>query len=308
MSKTYGIISDLHCTNLQIISLAIDILKQEEINALVLNGDLIGDQTTYHPQDYLATILNYAGESDLETYVLPGSHEEFHLFEPVVDHFSKKFNNIINTSDYQKVEQNDHHLIFLPGSDWRTGDAVNHGYSVEELNGSGIYKHKDQYIRVFNLHDLKKLVTEPDKTILFSHIPRRFSNPETGVDTAEFYEAQQPFQLNHKPVDVGSIFPKIVGDQLSKQGAPLQFKRENRGNEILQKLYTELGVTKNITGHFHESAGKAHDSYGNPLEEGLFVSHLFYNASCLDRLMIGMVTIDNNKVAYENIDLRNYSN
>ena len=61
MSKTYGIISDLHCIDPQIITLVIDVLKQEEIDALVLNGDLIGDQTPYDSQDYLATILNYNG-------------------------------------------------------------------------------------------------------------------------------------------------------------------------------------------------------------------------------------------------------
>ena len=45
---------------------------------------------------------------------------------------------------------------------------------------------------------------------------------------------------------------------------------------------------------------------GNVVKEGMFVPSLFYNASCMDRLMVGMISVDGNKVAYRNIDLRNY--
>ena len=38
---------------------------------------------------------------------------------------------------------------------------------------------------VINMNDLKKMVSDPEKTILFSHVPRKFDNSETGVDMAE---------------------------------------------------------------------------------------------------------------------------
>ena len=154
--------------------------------------------------------------------------------------------------------------------------------------------------------ELDIITIAPDKTLVFSHVPRKFNNPEESVDMAEFWETQQQFRLGEQVCEIGSIFPGPAGYGLAKQGAPIKLKRENRGNEILSLIYTELGITKNITGHFHESAGRANDSEGCAVQEGLFVPTLFYNAACMDRLMVGMVSVDGVKVAYENVNLQKY--
>ncbi|MFA6460702.1 MAG: metallophosphoesterase [Candidatus Woesearchaeota archaeon] len=306
MTKTYGIISDMHDIDIRAVPAIIQILKDEEVDALVLNGDLFGERSGYNSQDYFATLLDLAGQSGLETYVLPGSHEEVKIFEPVLDHFVGKYGNLVNTLAHPKVEQEDHHLVFLPGSDWRAGDAVQHGYALEDQNPTGVYANQEGYIRIFNMVDLQKLLSAPDKTIVFSHIPGKFSCVETGVDMAEFWETRRQFQLGDQVCEVGSIFPGPVGYELVRQGAPITLKKENRGNPLLKSLFERLGVTKNITGHFHESAGRAHDLECKAVEAGLFVPTLFYNASCMDRLMVGMVSVDGPKVAYENINLRKY--
>jgi hypothetical protein len=306
MAITYGIISDLHGIDIKAVPPTIQILINEGIDALVLNGDLLGERSGYEPQEYLATLMDLAGRSGLETYVLPGSHEEVSIYEPVIAHFSKKYGNIINTFEQPKVDKGDHHIVFLQGSDWRAGGATDHGYSLEEQNVSGIYENKGAHIRVINMNDLAKLISDPEKTLVFSHIPRRFDNPETGVDMAQYWNVQQQFQLGDQVFEAGSVLAGIAGDLLKEKGVPIESKRENRGNDFLRYIYTQLGVRKNITGHFHESAGRAHDLEGLPIEECTFVPELFYNASCMDRLMAGMVTLDGAKAAYENIDLRKY--
>lgn len=210
----------------------------------------------------------------------------------------------MNTFDNPKIDKGDHHLVFLQGSDWRAGNAGVHGYSLENENESGIYQNRGAYLRVINMNDLKKLLSEPDKTLVFSHIPRKFDSIDVCVDMAEFWEAQRQFQLGARICEIGSVFPGPVGYGLLRQGAPIKLKKENRGNAALKCIFEDLGVTKNITGHFHESAGKANDLNGNAVQEGLFVQNLFYNASCMDRLMIGMVSVSDEKAAYENLNLK----
>ena len=306
MATTYGIISDMHRIDFRALIPAIKILQEEEADALVLNGDISGESSGFKTSEYFAAVLDIAGKFGLETYVLPGSHEEVHVFEPVLAHFTKKYSNIISTLEKPKIEKEDHHLVFLLGSNSHAGSALQHGYILENKNASGIYKHEDSYLRIVNMNDLKKLVSEPEKTIVFSHIPRKFDSLENGVDMAIYWETQQAFKLNNQLCEVGSIFPGPVGYNLAKQGVPIKLKQENRGNEGLKKLYAELGITKNITGHFHESAGRAIDLGNHIIPECLFVPELFYNASCMDRLMVGMVSVDGAKVAYEKVDMQKY--
>ncbi len=306
MTTTYGVISDLHAIGIQVVPHVIEILKHEEVDALVLNGDLFGERSGVHPQQYLATLLDIAARSGLETYVLPGSHEEVHIFEPVLLHFTQKYGNIIDTFNNPKIVRGDHHLVFLQGSDWRAGGALQHGYSLGDGQDSGFYPNEKGFLRVVNISDLQTLVTEPERTIVFSHVPRRFDTPETGVDMAEFWETQTEFQSGDQISPVGSIFPGPVGIQLARDGAPVKFKRENRGNEDLRRVYDALGISKGVTGHFHESAGRATDAAGVPVEEGVFASSFFYNASYLDQLLVGMVSVNDTKVAYENFDFKKY--
>jgi hypothetical protein len=306
MAITYGIISEMHATDVRNIIPVIKILEKEEVDALVLNGDLSGERADMASNNYLSILLDIVGRSGLEAYVLPGSHEVVNEFEPVLDYFSSHYPNLINTLRTPKVEKKDHHLVFLQGADSRAGDALENGYSLEYQNKSDLYKNSSGLIRVINMHDLRSLVSDPEKTIVFSHVPRRFSNLESCVDTAEFGEVQTEFQLNNHPFGVGSVLPGDFAYSLREQGLPIQIKKENSGNETLKTIFDDMGIKKNITGHFHESVGRAHDLQGNPVEEGLFVNELFYNASCMDRLMIGMLTVDDVKVAFENIDLRKY--
>lgn len=305
-SKTYGVMSEFHSVQIwKAIDRIVETLKGLEVDAFILNGDLSGENSGAKPMDYIATVLQSLGKSGLEIYVTPGSHEEVQEFEPVLEYFGKKHSNIINTSNTQKIKCGDHDLIFLPGSDSMPEHISKRGYIIEDQDKSGLYETDiGTLVRITNAEeDLKNLVTRAEKTIVFSHIPPKF-NKDNCVDIAEFWEVNKPFRLNGEDVKPGGIFNKNIGYELEKKGAPISLKRMNRGNETLKKTYEILGITKNITGHFHESAGNANDMKGDPVEEGSFVNNLFYNASHMDRLIVGMVTVNDSKVAYENVDLK----
>ncbi|MBI2669353.1 metallophosphoesterase [Candidatus Woesearchaeota archaeon] len=307
MTTTYGIISDLHRIDYRAVIPAIQALEQEGVDALVLNGDLVGEQSGFHTHEYLAAVLDIAGKSGFSTYILPGSHEEVQEFEPVVRQLCSQHGNIINTFQHPKIEHDDHHLVFLQGSDWRAGNAVKKGYALQDEHESGFYKNEEgDELRVVNMNDLRRQVTHPERTIVFSHVPPQF-NFDGAVDVAEFGEVIKPFKVNDEILEAGSVLPGQAAYSLVQQGAPIALKKQNRGNGALRRLFAEMGIEKSINGHFHESAGRAHDQNGKVVEDGLFVNSLFYNASCLDRGMVGMVSVDDTKVAYEKIDLRKYS-
>lgn len=306
MARTYGVISDLHSIDPRFVEPTIRLLKHEEVDALVLNGDLFGEKSGYDPQQYFATVLDAAGRSGLETFVLPGSHEVVSVFDPVLSHFTEKYGNLVNTLVERKVEKGDHDLVFLQGSDSQGGHAIGQGYILQDQHQTGIYENGESYMAMINAADLTELVTDPEKTLVFSHVPRRFSNSGVGVDMADFWKIEEEFNFQGHNYEVGSILPGPVGYDFEKDGFSVIHKNENAGNSALKKIYEELGITKNVTGHFHESVWRAHDQDCKPVEEGLFVPSLFYNASLMDDLKVGMVTVDGEKVAYENLDLKKY--
>ncbi len=298
MTETYGILSDLHEINTYLVSRTFQYLKDENVDGVILNGDIVGKRSVSNPVDYLAKILDIAKKSELETYVLPGSHEEFELFEPILNYFANKYKNIKNTRENKKIEKEEFDLIFLQGSDWRIGNAVKNGYSLQTENKTGVYDNEDGYICFTNMHDLEELVKNPESTILFSHVPAKFNGPET-VDIAEFYEVKENFKIGNKIYRVGSVFPENVGYHFLTQGAPVEFKKENRGNEELKKIFEEIGITKNITGHFHESAGNANNLKNKKIKPKKYNSELFLNASYLEKRKLSIVSIDGEYVSYK---------
>jgi hypothetical protein len=241
-----------------------------------------------------------------------------------MDHLSKKYSNLIDTAKNQKVEQNGHHLVFLPGSDFLCGGEYQIGNNSNLPSGrylkteKGLVEFDDlgQYLRALqngtaygaiqysNMQDLKKLVTAPEKTIVVCHVPRKFNGLENCVDMAEFGEVTKDFILQGELVEKGSVYPLQIASQIAKHGYPVEIKKENRGNADLAKLYDEIGIEKAVSGHFHESSHRANDRKGNPVREGKFVNELFWNSGFLDAGCTGILTVDGEKVRYQNVKLQ----
>lgn len=299
MKTKYGIISDIH-EDPRVAAPAIQVLKDQGIDKLILNGD-IGNS-----QQFVANVLNSAGQSGIETYVQPGSHEKLEDFEPVIKHFQDKYSNLINVFDNQKISNKGQDLVFIPGSDFLCGGE----YSLRDAGEaqSGFYKFNNGTMRIINMNDLTKLVTNPDKTIVVSHIPRKFDNLENGIDMAEFGEAEKRFQVNNDIFEEGIIMSRPVALGYVNAGCPIKFKKENRGNEDLKNIYEGLGIKKSVSGHFHESVHRACDRQGNKVNQGREIDELFWNASYCDNGKVGILSVngDTNQVSYENLDLRDF--
>lgn len=330
----YGVISDVH-QNPGVVPVAIDVLKRLGAQKLLVNGDIGNHQRNLEEsQNYIAFILDAIGKSGLESFVQPGSHETIGAYAPVIDYFTNKYPNIVDVLKTPKSEQTGHDLVFLPGSDFLCGGE----YSLngqEDLptdsyirTGKGLVSASfDQYMALrfgpsmgldksfypisgffhnTNMNDLKKLVSAPEKTIVVCHVPRRFANLETCVDVAEFGEAEKNFDLQGRSVEQGSVFPLPIAKQIVQAGYPVKIKKENSGNADLAKLYRELGITKAISGHFHESGHRANDNNGNHVPEGQLVKELYWNSGYLDAGQTGILTTDGENVSYQNVCLQDY--
>lgn len=361
MVSIYGIVSDVHKSDPLKVQEAFNFLKKAGAQKLILNGDIVGDQYRILSSEiFLRFILKSAADTNLETYVQFGSHEEFFSSIAVLNYMTDLYGNIIDVRNQQKIEAGDHHLIFLPGSDINAGGEFTFGTKNPSyfyiITDKGLVPFTDiptyqtlarrgiaqGVLEYYNIQDLENIVTEPEKTIVFCHVPRNFKesiNPENSVDIANFYQAVDDFEIltcedqeqkekhlilyrflertkeeslknkgiskviSAEKVKKGQIMPREKGIELSKMGlyVPIDFKTDNRGNEDLTNLYQKLGITKSVTGHFHESVHHAHDLSGKFVPEKEFSSELFWMASYLDASKVGLLYVDENKVAYQNL-------
>lgn len=196
-----------------------------------------------------------------------------------------------------------------------------------------------KYIAVLqqtNPDDILKMVSEPEKTIALCHVPRRFSSREIAVDMAHFGETKQqgivPYVLLEKQIknqvtsltgearkefahDTGismmelDMFSSTGNEATLKKIAAFHgytIKRECRGNKDLQRVYEATGITKAISGHFHESVHRAHDIHCKPVLQETYTDSLFWMASYLDSAKVGLLRVDGHKVMYENVNLQFY--
>ncbi|MBS3092958.1 hypothetical protein J4456_00055 [Candidatus Pacearchaeota archaeon] len=350
---TYGFISDIH-EDPRIINPLLEALVQKGVEKLIVNGDIGGNYGSLeNSQAYTAFILNEIGKTGLECYVQPGSHETLLGYSPVIEHFSQKFRNIIDVIKSPKVEQKEHTLVFLPGSDFTCGgeyfigkdEKISTGNFVRSEAGIlSLFRDWNQYnicmkyggVSAFhfsNMNDLRSLVTEPEKTIAICHVPRKFDTVERGVDVAHFYESRE-YSKGKEEYQSKGVFPAVafnsalaqrdntpiyrsntaendieaaVKTEMWTRGLDilkiLVEQKTNRGNKDLKQLYEQLGITKAVSGHFHESSHRTHDSKGNYIPEKTPTKELFWNSGHGDKGLAGLLFVDGEEVCYENVRL-----
>ena len=355
MEARYGLISDIH-TNPLVVHDAIREFQRLGVDKILVNGD-IGDnkEKQQHSVMYMDEVAGALGRSEIETYVLPGSHEPLGLYKTVMTCNTSRYPNLIDATGLGKIHYKGHDIVFIPGSDFvaggeysfgaeklRTGEYMHKKRKMTRLTDMKEYNRLVKYGRAFgmmsykNIKDIKRLVTEPEKTIILCHVPRRFDNIVEAVDMAYFAEDARGGAV------AGDVFEKYVrselGERLGSAMAELgrnfgvditkkntdrktlqelykmvmksaakskgwNLKTENRGSVDLKKLYEQLGITKAVSGHFHESSHRANDLKGKHVKEGRFVKDLFWNSGFLDAGHCGILTVKENKVKYQNIEI-----
>jgi len=305
---SYGVISDIHRDS-RIIHPTLDILTALGAEKFIVNGDIGKRQKSLEDTlRYTAEILDALGNSGKECFIQPGSHETIEAFQPILNTFCEKYSNLVSAIEVPKIENENHHLVFLPGSDFVCGG----GYQIknDENIETGLYKTPSGLMYYQNMNDLRKLVSDGEKTISICHVPRKFDRVEGAVDVAYFAENSDGsiipgvFLENQIRQKYGEISNEEVKHIASQNG--LTLREENRGNEGLRDLYKELGVTKAVNGHFHESGHRAHDENVNPIQQGTLVDELYWNSGCLDAGQTGILNVDEGLVSYRNINLEEH--
>ena len=76
--------------------------------------------------------------------------------------------------------------------------------------------------------------------------------------------------------------------------------------EVINKIIDETGIKKHITGHFHESVHRAHTLKEETVDEGKWTEELFFMASYMDDLKVGLLEVDGEKVKYYRVNLKEF--
>jgi len=325
-----GIISDVHRQPERVTS-GITKLKDLGVERLILNGD-IGEhaETLQESQEYSARILEAVAESGLESYVQPGSHETLHGFGIVVDTIAQKHSNIVNMLRTPSIDISGYRLAFLPGSDVHSGgeyhlraDIPSGQYAVTEqslvvldsyatLQRLSSENRMQGVIQVKNMHELRNVVEDPEKTIVVCHVPAYFPLGSQGVDHAYFATKEEGgfipgFVLEQQ---IRQAIRERYGKECSAQDIDkiaqangFTFRRENVGNKDLRRIVDDLGIRYAVNGHIHESGHHAHTKNGDAVFESVPLPELFWNSGCFDRGQMGILTLHEQGVAYQNVGM-----
>ena len=286
-----GVTADLH-GNLRLAKKFASYFKKSDVDAVVIAGDLPAYE---NQKTSLTKILQIFSKCGKRVFVMPGSHESVKIYEVVLKKFKKKIVDCTKEKN-RKVQIGDYDIVFLPGSDWLSGEDA--GFVLRDSRTALRGKTKKQIsryfgteVRLFYVRELRKIIKNPKKTILITHIPPRF-NKKLAIDVAKFGKAVGKFKIKTADKEAllhlimvwqgmlkATIFSLAEARRLKKKGYPIAIIEENRGNKILKKMIKRLKITKLICGHIHESGGRANDLKGKPVTPDKWNKELFYNCS-----------------------------
>lgn len=322
-----GMISDIHGPlTKEGIEKALAILQHAGVDLLVLNGD-IGDchATLNGGIENIRTVIDTVGKRGLETYVQPGSHESITAYQSVVDILSTRYPNIIDAVRTPTSDIKGYRLAFLPGSVTLYRGAE---YPLQRGVQTGDYTITAEGLRLFNaeeftcltnegkdvtrvhctnMDDLAKLVDDPERTVVFCHEPARFDDAkEHGVDFTYFAESPRGFIpgiLLEREIKQREGRDNLSREELDRiaQSMGLTFKRENVGSKDLRAVFDDNGVRFAVNGHIHDASHRAHSRDGTPVAEQTVVNELFWNSGCYSFGLVGVLTLHDNGVSYQNL-------
>ncbi|HII13491.1 MAG TPA: DUF1456 family protein [Nanoarchaeota archaeon] len=324
-----GLISDVHHSP-EHVARGIQKLRGLGVERLILNGDIGEAGELEESQAFSAQILEAVGQSGLESYVQPGSHETLSGYGVIVDLLSQKYGNIIDMTRESAIDIAGHRLLFLPGSDAHSGGEYHVGKDISSgryaLTENGVV-HIDSFqtlqillhdkkvqgmIQYKNIQDLVSLVENPERSIALCHVPALFPIGQRGVDFAYFATNAEAgfipgYVLERQIHDLvvkkeGREVSREELDNIARQNG-YTFHKKNVGNKELRQFLDQLGIRYAVNGHTHESGHHAHDRNGQSVPEYVPASELFWNSGCFDQGQMGILSVDTKGVSYQNVRL-----
>jgi len=311
-----GTITDLH-GNLKVLPKILKKLSENKIDILVLGGDIPYEGE----KNSLLKILKKCLKLRKTIFIIPGSHEGFEDYEEQLKKLKSKL--IINGAKKLKTKSFGYDFVFLPGSDYlaSTGQYVL-TYSISNIKkqknkfkkNSHYFLHKK--FRAFQIEKISKLIKNPEKTILISHIPCHFKS-KYGIDLAEFGKVLRNFYFKkehlkfdifkkslkeemHKKNKVSKkyVFTKDAAKLLIRFGYPINIEKKNVGNKYITRLIKQKKIKKFICGHIHESGNRACNSNGMEVKQNKFSEELFLNSGHAEKGYFSIVILKENKARY----------
>ena len=304
--------------NLRTVQKLCKVYVRNKVDAIVLNGDLNNDE---QPKKSMFCVLTVLARTKLPVYVMPGSHEPVNDYGFVLKKL-KKYKNLIDCTQKQLFTVHGIDLVFLPGSDWLGGQGGFQILStkkdvsarVQQLKRAGVVR----ALQFFFMNQLLKKVRNPQKTLVISHVPPKFTTP-AAIDVAEYCVNYKAFFLQPRhafkmgvlpqhwkadPFAKSHLFTRNQYVLLKNWGYPVKLRRENRGNSELAKLLKKYKIKHFVCGHFHESGHKACDRKGKLLEPNTWHKELFYNAAAATNGNGGIVIMDNERIQFQNVAIK----
>ena len=265
------IVNDLHGTA----TAAKHAAKHAEHNNashIVLNGDIFEPgQTPLDTYDTAIKTLTPFAETNLPTYIQPGSIEDTKTFNAVIEHFQTKHPNIHSTLQHHTLKLKNHAIQFLPGN---TNRSKHGNHTLNTTIQTGHYQGPTKQFYNTNPRQQLQTIQHPQKTTVIAHQPRKFRGKHA-VDHTSFtqttnntlqatQDTQTPLRRRPKHLTINTE----TNDRTSKH--------RNVGNPELAKIYQETGITKAISGTIHE-AKQNHDAELNPLPPKTPHKELYWN-------------------------------
>lgn len=306
-----GTITDLE-GNLRALNKILKIFLNNNIDLLVLAGDIPSQK-----KNSLLKILKLSLKLKIYIFIIPGSHESFDDYDKPIKELNNKL--IIDGAKRSKVSFRNYEFIFLPGSDYLasngqyilTNNIKNHAKKREK--NAQYWAH--QKFKVFQVSKIKKLIKNPKKTIIISHIPPRF-NSKQAIDVAEFGKVMKEFQIKKEHLKL-KIFGKLLSKEsighkfskdmiltlksaklLVKYNYPVKILKKNVGNKEIKNLIQKKNIVKLICGHIHESGNKACNLKGKIVKSNNMSEELFFNSGQAEKGYAGLVILKNNMAKY----------
>ena len=262
----YGVISGI-LSDPRAIEPALAVLRHHGIDGIIAAGDLSPNSSTEkNAQDKTAYILDQLGKSGIDTYIIPGSREKLNIFQPVLNHFTDRYQNIISGLEEQVIEKEGHTLILLPGSPAKMGGHYRLGGPFEgyreEDPPTGFYYTMDNDVIISkddpdfqklrengeikgilhytNPEDLLKWVTDPDNSIIVSNEPRRFYDRNTCVDASNYCkvnEYHEVYEVTFTSGKEGSIVATTPISSAIRSGSTSGLFQKSFGIEKVNRCY-----------------------------------------------------------------------
>lgn len=308
--KFKGIRKKLEPQEYSIDNLELALLNQEK--QLMSNKEIIG----YSHEDYLEDILTSFVNTNKEVYANPGVMERCNEYSLLLDDFTSKHSNIIDTTKHTKITNNNHDLVFVPGvlSEYFDEEGK---FLIEKSYDSKIIPSTTEddleITSIFGLQTLANTIKRPENTVLFTSHPPKFKTIQ-GIDIYRQWELQNtvylPFFENNivifEKYNQGDILDESKAYTLQTYcDAKLTPAFQNVGDDFLRMFYKSLGIQKIVANTPDTTCMVNHDWNEIPINHGTYNNELICSPSDMDKLIAGEIEIKDNKASYKPILFKN---